>query len=442
MYENGIYQNTTYSPIPPEPEKKTPEQGKKPGFFAKVLTSICLGLLFGLFAGLGFYTVSRYTGALTDSTQPADTAQAQQTVQTAQTAAASSLTADANTTAAITKLTTGESEAIKNVVTKVMPSMVSITERYTAKYEYGFFGQAYTQEAEGSGSGILIGETDTEYLIVTNNHVVSAAESLEVTFVNDETVEANIKGTDPGRDLAIIAVQKSAVDADTAAAISLATLGDSDQLELGESVVAIGNALGYGQSVTNGIISALNREVTTEDGNTNTFIQTNAAINPGNSGGALLNMNGEVIGINSNKIGGSAVEGMGYAIPISSVKDIIADLMQKETLIRVAEDEVGYIGISLQAIDATMAQHFAMPQGIYVVSVLDEGGAKDAGLQKGDVITEFDGHKLDSYSTLENLLNYYAAGTTVEITYERQDETGAYVEHTTNLTLGHRPEGN
>lgn len=239
-------------------------------------------------------------------------------------------------------------------------------------------------------------------------------------------------------DLAVIAVSLNDLSDDTKNAITVATLGSSDDLKLGEPVIAIGNALGYGQSVTNGIVSALNREITLENGSTGTFIQTNAAINPGNSGGALLNMNGEVIGINSNKIGGTAVEGMGYAIPITSASPIIADLMERQTRTKVAEDEVGYIGISPQEVTSQTSQMYNMPEGIYVVSVEEGSAAANAGIMKGDIITKFDGSSISSYSDLQKTLQYYAAGDSVTVTVQRP-QNGEYVSIELNLTLGSRP---
>ena len=239
-------------------------------------------------------------------------------------------------------------------------------------------------------------------------------------------------------DLAVIAVSLNDLSDDTKNAITVATLGSSDDLKLGEPVIAIGNALGYGQSVTNGIVSALNREITLENGATGTFIQTNAAINPGNSGGALLNMNGEVIGINSNKIGGTAVEGMGYAIPITSASPIIADLMERQTRTKVAEDEVGYIGIFPQEVTSQISQMYNMPEGIYVVSVEEGSAAANAGIMKGDIITKFDGSSISSYSDLQKTLQYYAAGDSATITVQRP-QNGEYVSIELNLTLGSRP---
>ena len=297
-----------------------------------------------------------------------------------------------------TNVTYVESD-VSNVVEKVMPAMVSIVNNFTETANV--FGQQYTQEEAASGSGIIVGKTDDELLIVSNNHVVESADTLTVTFIDGSEAQAQVKGLDSDMDLAVIAVSLNDLSDDTKNAITVATLGSSDDLKLGEPVIAIGNALGYGQSVTNGIVSALNREITLENGSTGTFIQTNAAINPGNSGGALLNMNGEVIGINSNKIGGTAVEGMGYAIPITSASPIIADLMERQTRTKVAEDEVGYIGISLQEVTSQISKMYNMPEGIYVVSVEEGSAAANAGIMKGDIITKFDGSSISSYSDLQ-----------------------------------------
>ena len=334
-----------------------------------------------------------------------------------------------------TNVTYVESD-VSNVVEKVMPAMVSIVNNFTETANV--FGQQYTQEEAASGSGIIVGKTDDELLIVSNNHVVESADTLTVTFIDGSEAQAQVKGLDSDMDLAVIAVSLNDLSDDTKNAITVATLGSSDDLKLGEPVIAIGNALGYGQSVTNGIVSALNREITLENGATGTFIQTNAAINPGNSGGALLNMNGEVIGINSNKIGGTAVEGMGYAIPITSASPIIADLMERQTRTKVAEDEVGYIGISRQEVTSQISQMYNMPEGIYVVSVEEGSAAANAGIMKGDIITKFDGSSISSYSDLQKTLQYYAAGDSVTVTVQRP-QNGEYVSIELNLTLGSRP---
>ena len=403
--------------------KKTKKHG---GYFRKAMVSVSLGLFFGLFAGIGFYAVQQGTGALKTGT---DTAVVDEIASEATTESTQSSTQLA------TNVTYVESD-VSNVVEKVMPAMVSIVNNFTETANV--FGQQYTQEEAASGSGIIVGKTDDELLIVSNNHVVESADTLTVTFIDGSEAQAQIKGLDSDMDLAVIAVSLSDLSDDTKSAITVATLGSSDDLKLGEPVIAIGNALGYGQSVTNGIVSALNREITLENGSTGTFIQTNAAINPGNSGGALLNMNGEVIGINSNKIGGTTVEGMGYAIPITSASPIIADLMERQTRTKVAEDEVGYIGISLQEVTSQISQMYNMPEGIYVVSVEEGSAAANAGIMKGDIITKFDGSSITSYSDLQKTLQYYAAGDTASVTVQRP-QNGEYVAVELNLTLGSRP---
>jgi serine protease Do len=405
-------------------ESKNPK--KHGGYFRKAVVSVSLGLFFGLFAGIGFYAVQQGTGMLKTGT---DTAVVDEVTSEAATESSQS------TPQLATNVTYVESD-VSDVVEKVMPAMVSIVNNFTETANV--FGQQYTQEEAASGSGIIVGKTDDELLIVSNNHVVESADTLTVTFIDGSEAQAQVKGLDSDMDLAVIAVSLNDLSDDTKNAITVATLGSSDDLKLGEPVIAIGNALGYGQSVTNGIVSALNREITLENGSTGTFIQTNAAINPGNSGGALLNMNGEVIGINSNKIGGTAVEGMGYAIPITSASPIIADLMERQTRTKVAEDEVGYIGISRQEVTSQISQMYNMPEGIYVVSVEEGSAAANAGIMKGDIITKFDGSSISSYSDLQKMLQYYAAGDSVTITVQRP-QNGEYVSIELNLTLGSRP---
>ena len=403
--------------------KKTKKHG---GYFRKAMVSVSLGLFFGLFAGIGFYAVQQGTGMLKTDT---DTAVVSEIAAEATTESTQSSVQSA------TNVTYVESD-VSDVVEKVMPAMVSIVNNFTETANV--FGQQYTQEEAASGSGIIVGKTDDELLIVSNNHVVESADTLTVTFIDGSEAQAQVKGLDSDMDLAVIAVPLNDLSDDTKNAITVATLGSSDDLKLGEPVIAIGNALGYGQSVTNGIVSALNREITLENGATGTFIQTNAAINPGNSGGALLNMNGEVIGINSNKIGGTTVEGMGYAIPITSASPIIADLMERQTRTKVAEDEVGYIGISLQEVTSQISQMYNMPEGIYVVSVEEGSAAANAGIMKGDIITKFDGSSISSYSDLQKTLQYYAAGDSATITVQRP-QNGEYVSVELNLILGSRP---
>ncbi len=337
-----------------------------------------------------------------------------------------------------TTTVTGETMAVVTdvtaVVKEVMPAMVIIHNNYTASASY--FGYVQQEEAQASGSGIIVGENDSELLIATNYHVVEGADSLEVIFADDTTVEAVVKGTDSTMDLAVIAVMLDDISSDTKDAIKIATLGDSDALTLGEPAIAIGNALGYGQSVTTGVISALNREVEISEGTTQTFIQTDAAINPGNSGGALLNLQGEVIGINSNKIGGDTIEGMGYAIPISVAKPIIDKLMNEKTMIKVSAEDRGYIGISGVSVTSDVSAYYGIPQGVYVAEVSEGSGAKNAGIQKGDVITEFEGVEITSMDDLQTRLQYYEAGTDVTIKVMRQNGS-EYVEQEYTVTLSY-----
>lgn len=399
-------------------------------FWRKALLSISLGLFFGLFAGVGFYAVQQ----VFDLKQPANNNNA-----IAETSGNMATDYEDSSDIKLTNtnnITVVESD-VSDMVEEVMPAMVSIINNYTETVN--FFGQTFTQEQPSSGSGIIVQQNDNELLIVSNYHVIADATSLEVTFIDGSTAQAKVKGTDADMDLAVIAIPLEDITAETKAAIAVATLGDSDKLRMGEPVVAIGNALGYGQSVTNGIVSALNREITMSDGSTGTFIQTNAAINPGNSGGALLNINGEVIGINSNKIGGDVIEGMGYAIPISSASPIIADLMERQTREKVDDDEKGYIGITLQNVTEQHHQMYNMPIGIFVYEVSENSAADNAGILPGDIITRFDGEKVTSNADLQDVLQYYAVGDSAKITIMRL-ERGEYAEHELVITLGKRPE--
>ncbi|MCR5619191.1 MAG: trypsin-like peptidase domain-containing protein [Lachnospiraceae bacterium] len=408
---------------------------KKHGIFGKIMMTVCMGLLFGLFAGVGFYAVNLVTSdQLKPGPSPAPVFE--QTTAPQNSPVQGSYPGHYPDIPTEWRVLTTEETDITEVVADVMPSMVSITEHYQLSTTY--WGHTYTQDGEASGSGIIIGETDDEYVIVTNNHVVSDADDIAVTFIDGSEVSAYLKGLEPSMDIAVISVLKSDLESGTIDQIRVAELGDSSGLVLGQNVIAIGNALGYGQSVTTGIVSALNREITTSDGNTGTYIQTDAAINPGNSGGALLNMAGQVIGINSNKIGGSAVEGMGYAIPITSVKEIIIDLMGRDTLIEVDEKDMGYIGIYMQEVTPEISAYYGIPQGIYVSEVAEGGGAEKAGIKNGDIITGFQGSSITSNDSLTRLMKYYAKGDEVEVTFVR-NENGEYVEHTVTVTLGEKP---
>lgn len=412
--------------------KKKKEPRQKTGVFKKMMLSVSLGLCFGLFAGLGFYAVQLGTGQLsrTGSSESVITELPENTV---------TFPHDENTGITTNNVTYVQDD-ISDMVEEVMPAMVSIVNNYVTT-GMNIWGQTYSQPGVGSGSGIIVGETDDELLVVTNYHVVEDANSLEVTFIDESTAQAVIKGTDADMDLAVIAVPIANLSQETQNAITVAKLGDSDSLKLGEPVVAIGNALGYGQSVTNGIVSALNREITTEDGSTATYIQTNAAINHGNSGGALLNINGEVIGINAAKIDGSSVEGMGYAIPISSASPIIAELMERQTRTeKVAEDEIGYMGITMQAVTDDIAKWYDMPKGVFVKEVAEGSAAEAAGILKGDIIVKFDGQRISSSSDLQETLQYFKAGETAVVTVKRS-ANGEYESIDLEITLGSRPAG-
>ncbi|MFA9375961.1 MAG: S1C family serine protease [Lachnotalea sp.] len=343
-----------------------------------------------------------------------------------------------------TQLATTVSD-VSSVVEAVVPSVVSITNVGTMQvqvpdffgtYGNGTEGNTYEQQQESSGSGIIIGKNDTELLIVTNNHVVADSTTLSIGFVDDSVVDAKIKGTDADSDLAVIAVTLSDIDSDTLSKIAVAELGDSDQLKVGEVAIAIGNALGYGQSVTTGVISATEREVTV-DNVTSSLLQTDAAINPGNSGGALLNMQGQVIGINSLKYSSTDVEGMGYAIPISAAIPIINELVTKETKDKVDSTETGYLGIAGVDVSEEASSTYNMPTGVYVAQVIDGSAAQTAGIKKGDIITKFDGSSVSSMETLQDTLQYYAAGTDVAITVQSAQD-GEYVEKDITVTLGRK----
>ena len=325
---------------------------------------------------------------------------------------------------------------VSTIVDKAMPSVVAIYGKAEITQNSFFGPQSY--EAQSSGSGIIVGKTDSELLVVTNNHVIADTDSLEVEFNDGTKAAASVKGGDSDNDVAVVAIKLSDLSEDTLSKISIANIGDSNDVKVGQGVVAIGNALGYGQSVTVGYISALNREVKTEGGTSRNLLQTDAAINPGNSGGALLNMKGEVIGINSAKYSDTDVEGMGYAIPISAVKDLIAELSSKETRTVVAAENQGYLGIQGKDIDEEMAKAYDMPQGIYVYKVVEGGAAASSDLKAKDIITKFDGQSVRSMESLKNMLTYYESGKTVDLTVQRLDESGNYVEKTVTITLGKR----
>lgn len=343
-----------------------------------------------------------------------------------QVAAASEIAQQQSASAVVTDVT--------QVVEAVMPACVSITNNFTQTVQ-DFWGQTYSQDETASGSGIIIGENEQELLIVTNNHVVDSTEQLYVQFIDGETVEAQVKGTDASADLAVVAVKLDTIANSTKQEICIARMGDSDSLKIGEPAIAIGNALGYGQSVTTGVISALNRKIESSNSEEGTsLIQTDAAINPGNSGGALLNMRGEVIGINSNKIGGSSIEGMGYAIPISTARPIIEDLMERQTRTKYSEEERGYLGISCINVTSDLSENFSMPQGIFVAQVYSGTGAETAGLVRGNIVVAFDGVTVQNQEELTKQMQYYKAGESVEITIMVNSANG-YQQKNVTVTL-------
>ncbi len=413
--------------------QQAPDGGKnrKKGGWAKKAAGItAAAVLFGAVSG-GVMTGVNYVGASMTGTagQTAETQAAAETQPTVPTVT--------------TPGTNGQSTPVSTVndvsaiAEAAMPSIVAINDTMTIE-QRDFFGMPQTYTAQSSGSGIIVGQNDTELLIATNNHVVSGAQDLTVTFVDDKAVSAAVKGTDSATDLAIIAVQLSDIDADTMSQIKVASIGNSDELKVGQQVIAIGNALGYGQSVTVGYVSALDREVTDENGITRTFIQTDAAINPGNSGGALLDMNGNLIGINAAKTASTEVEGMGFAIPISKAQEILNNLMTKQTRVEVPVEEQGYLGIQCINIDASSSQQFGMPIGVYVYKIMDGGAAANSNLREKDIITKFDGQSVSNKEELVQMLTYYKSGTTVTLTVQSLTD-GAYVEHEVEVTLGSRP---
>ena len=327
--------------------------------------------------------------------------------------------------------------SVSEIAKNAMPEVVSITNtiRYQ-QYGYSIFGQSGEQEAAASGSGVIIGKNDSELLIVTNNHVVEDSTALSVQFVDGKSYDAEIKGTDSDVDLAVIAIPLSSISQDTLNNISFAKYGDSDSVSVGDQVVAIGNALGYGQSVTTGIISAKNRDISTEGGTESGLLQTDAAINPGNSGGALLNMNGELIGINVAKYSDTTVEGMGYSIPSKKVKEIVEGLSKRTTRAKVSQEEKGYIGIQGKTVDSSISEAYNMPEGIYIFKLLSGEGIDNSALQEKDIITKFDGQSVASLEELSGLLSRYKAGEKVEVTVQRLSGKGEYEEKTVSVTLG------
>lgn len=408
---------------------------KKNSWARKAAGITAAAVLFGTVAG-GVMTGVNYVGArltgLADitATAPAET-EGTTTAQVPETSAAS----NNGSTTAVSTVTD-----VSSIAEKAMSSLVAINDTMTVE-QNNFFGMPQTYQAQSSGSGIIVGQNDTELLIATNNHVVSGATDMKVTFTDSTQVAAAVKGTDSATDLAIIAVKLSDIPSDTMSKIKVATLGNSDNVKVGQQVIAIGNALGYGQSLTVGYISALDREITDENGIQHTYIQTDAAINPGNSGGALLDLNGNVIGINAAKNASTEVEGMGFAIPISKAQEILNNLMTKKTREAVDESAQGYLGIQGTNIDANASKEYGMPVGIYVYKIVEGGAAANSDLKEKDIITKFDGQSVTNMEELKQMLTYYEGGSTVSLTVQSL-VNGSYVEHEVQITLGTKPASN
>ena len=445
------HKETLITPGPSEHKKN------QNSFQKKVGTTVALAVIFGLVASVVFqalnFTADKYLKTKTGTTQIG-------TTESVFLQEASSQESESDQTAADTASGNGTVVAVAQAS---MPSVVAIT-TVSVQEIPSFFGYGSRQyKSAASGSGIIVGDNDDELLIATNNHVVEGATSLSVCFIGDDVanaetetvnagdsgdlnledaVSAKIKGTDADNDLAVVAVRKSDIPEDTLNQIKIAQIGSSDDLVVGQQVVAIGNALGYGQSVTSGWVSALNRTISTEDGTNSTgLIQTDAAINPGNSGGALLNMKGELIGINSAKYADSSVEGMGYAIPISKAKPILEDLMNRETREKVDTSEKGYLGVVLSNLTTEAIQMYNIPSGAFVRGVDQDSPAENGGICKGDIIVKFDGQKVSDGDDLLDKLQYYKSGETIEAVVARADN-GEYKESTVEVTLGTRPDNN
>lgn len=411
-----------------KPEKK---DKKKKGFGRTVAKCLVLALVFGSASSVTFMGTNYIGRKVFGDSVTADS---------------SGIRAGLSKSEEVTATTVAGSASdvydVSDIVTNCMPSVVSITNVGTTEFQT-FFG-TYEQESQSSGSGIIIGQNDSELLIVTNNHVIANAREISVYFNSngedadeDNVISAKVKGTDVNKDLAVIAVALEDIPQETKDIIKIATIGDSSMMEVGEPVVAIGNAYGYGLSVTSGIVSALNREVSvTSNGQTitNRLIQTDAAINPGNSGGALLNSKGELIGINSVKFISEEVEGMGYAIPITDVETIIGDLMNKVIRDQVKEADRGYLGITGVDVTEDVSKSYGMPVGVYVTTVKEGAAADKAGIQKGDIITKLDGSSVTGYAQLREAMTYYASGETIKVTIQRL-EGAEYTEKVVEITL-------
>ena len=400
-----------------------PNHQKKPKKITKVIAVIGLAIIFGIVSS-GVFLSTSYIGTNILGLNKSSNSDVK------------------TTTTAVTKSSSVVTSDVSSIVNDVMPSVVAITNMSVQEVQ-NFWGQTSQYQSESCGTGIIIAKTDNELLIVTNNHVIADNESLTVTFDDDTSVDADVKGTDSEHDLAVIAVSLDQISSETMEKIAVATLGDSTALQVGEPAIAIGNAMGYGQSVTTGVISAVNRESTTTNEQTGEteetgvkLIQTDAAINPGNSGGPLVNANGEVIGINSSKLASTTVEGMGYAIPISDVSDIIDNLMNQETKHKVSEEKKGYLGVKGYDVTEESAEKYNMPTGVYVAEIVKGGGAEEAGITKGNVITALNGTTVNSMEELQKELGYYESGKTVSVTIQVPENNGEWTEKTVDVKLG------
>ncbi len=401
-------------------DEKPPKRRKK---LPKVVAIAGSAILFGVVASMTFFATSRIADKLFGDSGGQNVIEEQEGIPD-------------SSNIKLKQSSSIVSSDVSEIVQKNMPSMVSITNMSVQEVQ-SFFGGIQQRESTSGGTGIIVGKNDTELLIVTNNHVIEGAQTLTVSFVDDKSVEGSLKGTDPSKDLAVVAVPLDSIEDSTMEAIQTITIGDSTSLQVGEPVIAIGNALGYGQSVTKGIVSALNRDLEME-GFDSKLIQTDAAINPGNSGGALLNANGELIGINTVKVNANAVEGMGYAIPISDANEVIQALMNRTTRTKVPEGEQGYLGIQGVDVTSDSSQMYNMPTGVYIAEVIKKGGADKAGISKGSIITKFDGITIDSMATLQEQLKYFRVGEEVEVVIQVPSSNGEYEEETVTVTLRQR----
>ena len=415
-------------------EKKAPKEKKaKSGTGRKFALCIALAVVFGLVSGAVFQGVNTLAGHYGYGAKVEEVPTIPETVPETVDEAVEATPEEKPVTKSVDVSGAG---SVAEVAANAMPSVVAISNVEVQEVP-SYFG---TREIEGtsSGSGIIVGQNDTELLVATNNHVVATAKTITVTFIDNNSVEAQIKGTDPDNDLAVVAVNVKDIQESTLAEIKVATIGDSDNLVVGEQVVAIGNALGYGQSVTSGCVSALEREIEIDDSTIAKLIQTDAAINPGNSGGALLNMHGELIGINSAKLAADIIEGMGYAIPVSTAEPILGELMNRTTRAKVDSDQASYLGISCREVSSETADMYDMPIGVFVAEVTSGTAAERAGMQKGDIIIKFDGKTIKTYRELVDTLTYYPAGEEVDIVIARA-EAGEYTNQTLTVTLDERP---